>query len=78
MALPREQVEAEALELPLTDRARLAHLLIESLDGTTEDPEEVQRAWEAEIYTRLDEYRAGKARGIPAEDVFSEARRRRP
>jgi putative addiction module component (TIGR02574 family) len=54
----------------------LARRLIESLDDEVEDPAEVERAWEAEIQRRLDEYRAGKVQTTPAADVISETRRR--
>ncbi len=40
MSMPLEQLEAEALELPIRERASLAHRLLESLD---EDPVETER-----------------------------------
>ena len=76
MSMSPQQVEAQALELPPGERARLARRLIVSLDEEVEDPAEVERAWQAEIQRRLDEYRAGKAQTTPAADVLSEARRR--
>jgi putative addiction module component (TIGR02574 family) len=76
MSMSPQQVEADALGLPANERARLAQRLIESLDEEIEDPVEVERAWEAEIQSRLDEYRTGKVQTTPAADVFSEARRR--
>lgn len=77
MALPLEQLETEALELSLPERAHLARRLIASLDeGIDEDPAEVERAWEEEIRRRLEEYRAGKVQAIPAGEVFAEARAR--
>jgi putative addiction module component (TIGR02574 family) len=75
MSMSPQQIEAGALELSASERARLARRLIESLDEEVEDPTEVERAWEAEIQRRLDEYRAGKVQTTPAADVFSEARR---
>ena len=72
-----KKVEAEALELPVQARARLAHRLLESLDEeVVEDPSEVARAWEAEIERRVQEYRAGRAETIPASEIFAEARSR--
>lgn len=41
-----------------------------------EDPVEVEAAWAEEIQRRLDEYRAGTVRTIPASEVFAEARAR--
>lgn len=56
MSMPFEQLEAEALELPLRERASLARLLLESLDEeATEDPVEIER--------RQAGYRAGQISG---------------
>jgi putative addiction module component (TIGR02574 family) len=76
MSLPLERLEAEALELPARERAQLAHRLIASLDEATDDPAEVERAWEEEIRRRLAELEAGTAELIPAEQVFAELRTR--
>jgi putative addiction module component (TIGR02574 family) len=54
------------------DRARLAEKLILSLDAPPE--EENLRLWVAEAERRLQELRAGKAKEIPARDVFRRAR----
>ncbi len=72
-----ERLQAEALELPVPDRARLAHRLLESLDeDVVEDPSEVARAWEAEIKSRVEEYRAGRSQTTPVSQVFEKARSR--
>lgn len=77
MSQPIDRLEAEALELPLHERARLAHSLIASLDAEPEeDPAEVELAWAEEIERRLAEYRSGAVRPIPASEVFAEARAR--
>lgn len=77
MALPLERLEAEVMDLPLRERARLAHRLITSLDEDAgEDPAEVERAWEEEIRRRLAELDAGTAELFPAEEVFAELRSR--
>ncbi len=68
-----ERLQAEALELSLGERARLAQRLIESLD---EDTAAVECAWEDEIRRRIEEHRAGKVAPVPAADVFARARRR--
>ncbi len=57
----------EASELSEKDRADLAGLLIESLDG--EPDEDVQAAWSAEIERRVAELDAGTVKGIPWEEV---------
>ena len=77
MSRPLEKIESEALDLPVSERARLAQLLIASLDEEPfEDAAEVQKAWDEEIFRRLTEIRAGKAKLIPAEEVLDELRRR--
>ena len=44
MSMPLEQLEAEALELPIHERASLANRLLESLEeNATEDPVETER-----------------------------------
>lgn len=75
MSQPIDRLQAEALELPSRERARLAHLLIASLDAEEdEDPAEVERAWSEEIERRLAEYHGRGVKPIPAADVFAEAR----
>lgn len=75
MSVARQRIEAEALELPTSERAALAHRLIASLDESgDDDPTEVELAWEEEIQRRLDEYRRGEVQTIPSSDVFAKAR----
>jgi putative addiction module component (TIGR02574 family) len=75
MSRPLEQLEAEVLDLPPSDRARLARRLLASLDDEdAEDPQEVERAWEEEIRRRLEAYRAGQVQTIPASEVLANAR----
>ena len=75
MSAARERIEAEALELPTSERAALAHRLIASLDdGGEDDPTEVEIAWADEIPRRLDEYRRGEVQPVPASEVFAKAR----
>lgn len=77
MSLPLKQLEAEALELPLRERALLVERLIASLDeDATEDAEDVERAWADEIQRRVVEIEAGTAELIPAELVLAELRDR--
>jgi putative addiction module component (TIGR02574 family) len=79
MTTALEDVESAALDLSQTDRARLAHRLIESLDEEAgEDLDEVQRLWAEEIERRVASYRAGDVATIPAAEVFAEARARLP
>ncbi len=77
MNLPLDRLEAELLDLPSKERARLAHRLIASLEAEPEqDSAEVERAWEEEIKRRLEEYRSGAVQTISASEVFAEARSR--
>jgi putative addiction module component (TIGR02574 family) len=57
----------EAAELTEEERASLAGLLIESLEGEP-DPD-VEAAWAAEIEKRVAELEAGTAKRIPWEEV---------
>jgi putative addiction module component (TIGR02574 family) len=73
-----DALEAQLLRLPAADRARLAEVLLASLDSDAEagDAAEVEAAWAAESERRLAELRAGTVAGVPAADVFAAARRR--
>ena len=57
----------EVAELSERDRADLAGLLIESLDG--EPDHDVEAVWAAEIEKRVAELDAGTAKTIPWEEV---------
>jgi putative addiction module component (TIGR02574 family) len=57
----------EASELSEKDRAVLAGLLIESLEG--EPDEGVEAAWAAEVERRVAELDAGTVKSIPWEEV---------
>ena len=61
------EVFRDATELPEGDRARLAGLLIESLEG---DPDpDVESAWASEIERRVADLDAGTVKTIPWEEV---------
>jgi len=68
MAKRREEIEADALNLPRDERARLAEALITSLD----EDAEVEHAWAEEVARRLADIRAGTVPLIPAEDVYAD------
>jgi len=57
----------KAAELPPEDRAELAGLLLESIDGPAD--EGVEEAWAAEIERRMADFRAGKVKTIPWSEV---------
>ena len=67
-----QTLEREALNLPATDRARLAHELLESLDALSAT--ELDALWLNEINNRLVAFDAGRSQAIPAEEVAAKAR----
>ena len=64
----------EALDLPLTERAELARQLLDSLENISE--EENDALWAVEAERRFDDYKAGKIKSAPAEEVFARLRAR--
>jgi putative addiction module component (TIGR02574 family) len=66
-----EEVVSNALSLEVDDRARLAERLFASLDDLSE--EETERLWADEAEHRLSEYRAGRAKAVPAGQVHERA-----
>lgn len=67
------EVLKNALSLEVRDRAILAERLLASLEEISE--EEGERLWAEEAERRLDEYRAGRAQAIQAEEVRVKAER---
>ena len=67
-----EQLEAEIMKLNLDARAKLAERLLLSLDAPSE--EENLQLWVLEAERRLKDLREGKAKEVPAEEVFRRAR----
>jgi putative addiction module component (TIGR02574 family) len=55
-------------ELSLDERGQLSSKIPLSLEEPSK--EEVEKLWISEAERRLQEYREGKVRGIPAEEVF--------
>jgi hypothetical protein len=72
MATPRTaDVLGAALKLPRKERARVAHELLISLDGATD--EEVERAWVEEAERRWADVKSGKAELFDADAVLRDA-----
>jgi putative addiction module component (TIGR02574 family) len=63
-------IQEYALQLPPSERARLAQRLIDSLD----DEGEVEQAWTEEAIRRDNELRSGQETAVPADQVFADAR----
>jgi hypothetical protein len=74
MKLNVDQLAAEAMLLPVGDRALLVDKLVERLDIT--EPSDLQRLWADEAARRRDEIRSGRVQPIDGQDVMGEARRR--
>jgi putative addiction module component (TIGR02574 family) len=72
MNLP--DLESEALKLPAAERARLAEVLLESLDALSEA--ENERLWADEALRRDAALDRDPTLAQAAEDVFREARAR--
>jgi putative addiction module component (TIGR02574 family) len=62
------EVESAAMQLPRERRAQIAARLIASLDEDTR----VEQAWADEIRRRVHDYRAGKAKTRPIDEVLDE------
>jgi putative addiction module component (TIGR02574 family) len=72
MAISREKLFQDALQLEQQDRVELAKLLIDSLDPAAE--QDVEAAWVREIDRRTAELDAGTAETIPWETVRARLR----
>jgi len=59
----------EALSLPASERAGLAKLLIDSLEGDPRSDDEIREA----LQLRLDALRSGEDRGLTFDQIFGEA-----
>lgn len=67
-----EQLAEEAMTLPSESRARLADLLVESLEG--DDLGHVEQLWLTEAKRRRDEVREGKVETIAGEKALRQVR----
>ena len=67
-------IEEGALRLPDEERARLAVVLLASLEEEVQSPEELEKMWLAEAERRFRELKDGDVQGIPAREVFTRLR----
>lgn len=74
MILSREELYKQALLLDDSERAALVGMLIDSLDGETEDG--VEAAWLAEVERRVAELDSGAVETVPWEEVRARLRQR--
>lgn len=73
MSISFAEVEQQACLLVPDERARLAEILLESLQG--DSLAELETEWQLEIEKRIALYDRGEAELFQAEQVFAEARR---
>lgn len=62
------EAESAVMQLPRSRRAEIAARLIASLDEETT----VEQAWAQEICLRVSDYRAGRAKTRPIDEVLDE------
>jgi Putative addiction module component len=67
-----EQLVTQAMARPGESRARLAELLVESLEADDIGP--VEKAWIAEAKRHRDDVRAGRVEPIAGEDALLKVR----
>ena len=73
MATSVERLAEQALRLPSESRARLADLLVESLDA--EDLGGIDHLWITEAKRRRDEVRSGRVKTVPADHARRRVRK---
>jgi hypothetical protein len=72
MATTVENLAEQAMQLPTEARARLAEMLVESLD--TADLTQLDRLWIAEAKRRRDEVRNGDTETVSGEEALRSVR----
>jgi len=72
MSTTVEELAEQAMSLPGESRARLADILVESLD--TEALTQIDRLWFSEAKRRRDEVRSGKVKTIPGDEALRSVR----
>jgi hypothetical protein len=72
MSITVEQLAEQAMTLPGEARARLADLLVATLDA--EALTDIDRLWLSEAKRRRDEVRAGKVKTIPGDEALQSVR----
>ena len=68
-----DELSQRARALSPEDRARLADELLASLDEQVDH--DAEAVWEKEIGRRVGEIKSGKAKLVPADEVFAETAR---
>jgi len=73
MSQPHDQIFAAALKLPAATRARLARLLVESLNDAIRV--RIRKSWAGEAIRRRNVLRSGKIAALPGGKVLARVRR---
>ena len=66
-----DELISEAISLPVDIRALIVNKLLESLNPTKK---EIDELWAAEAERRVEDIRTGKVKTIPGEEVFKDIR----
>ena len=74
MAIAPDTLEEKVLNWPAARRIKLAEKLMASVEDFATP--EIEAAWNTEIASRITEIRTGRAKGIPAEEVMKQARKK--
>ena len=72
MAIPVHDLEAEVLDLPAEDRARMLELLIASFEPKSSS----QKAWMDLALRRREEVRSGKVAMVPGDEALARVKAR--
>jgi hypothetical protein len=72
MSATIEELAEQAMSLPAEARARLADLLVESLDA--DEISSVDRLWLAEAKRRRDDIRSGRVQAISGDEALQRVR----
>ncbi len=68
-----QKIEEEARQLSRDEKESLVYTLLLDIEQSKADEEkEIEAAWIQEAEKRLEDYKAGKTSGIPAETVLKE------
>ncbi|MEO8435135.1 MAG: addiction module protein [Pyrinomonadaceae bacterium] len=62
-----DELYEKARHLPLSDRAALAGLLVDTLEGAIDS--EIERAWRREVAKRVAELDSGAVKTVPGHEV---------
>jgi putative addiction module component (TIGR02574 family) len=69
-----DKIYEQALNLPVEDRVSLIDKLLESINFSLK--KDVEEAWIEEVEKRYNDFKSGKTKLIPGEEVFEKIRKR--